>query len=110
MFGQQNANAVVVSQNKETIILPLGLLVDLNHMATGVEFIKLAALPGKLQPGARLSPAEIKQALPAILALDAKLMSGSITPIEFRLAVLDILKLTNVSDVEFDKAWNAMLG
>lgn len=98
------------SEQKETIILSLGMLGDLNHMATGGEFIKLGGQTGKLLEGAKLGPDEVKNALSSILPVDIKLQAGAISPAEFRAAVLEILKLKNVTDVEFDKAWNAMHG
>ncbi len=98
------------SEQKETIIISLGMLCDLNHMATGGEFIKLGTQTGKLQDGAKLGPDEVTHSLPSILPWDIKLQAGAITPAEFRTAILDILKLKNVTDAEFDKAWNAMQG
>ncbi|GEM_PF-5137291 len=48
----------------QTIIIPLGLLQELNHNATGGPFIKLAQELGRLPEGEKLGPAQLNLLMP----------------------------------------------
>jgi len=109
MFSSPKAKKSIESK-EETVIIPVGLLLDLNHQRSGGAFLKLASQPGKLLPDApKLDVATLTKLMPQILQADAKFKSGNIGEAEFRKEVCAILKL-QLSDLEFDTAWNAMLG
>lgn len=98
-----------IDTKNETLIISLGLLHELNHLLTGAAFIRLAQIPGRLDAGAQLDPAQLNKVMSQILAIDAKFQAGKCDIKQFRTEVLAILKL-KASDEEFDSAWIAMQG
>lgn len=111
MFNSRTPSTTpqVFRSQRDTVIIPLGLLQELNHDATGAAFIKLAQQPGRLPTGEKLDPTQLGKVMPQILAADAKIRAGKCDAKEFRKEILAILKL-QASDEEFDTAWNAMQG
>ncbi len=102
------ANQTMVEElmlNRRTVILPLGLLLNLDHSKTGAAFIALAQKQEK-KP-------DLNKLMRSILEEDDKFKKGLYDdPKIFREKILTILGLdpTKVSEKEFDDAWNKMQG
>lgn len=95
---------------KHNLIIPLGLLHNLNHMLSGMAFIQLSKTADKTKTGQILDPDKINKLMLKILQCDEKFKAGTIDAKTFREEILTLLDFNpkKVSDEEFDKAWNAM--
>jgi hypothetical protein len=92
------------------VLMPVGLfLPELNHGLSVAAFNKRAELEYK---SGKRATKEINwgKVLQPIMIADSKMKAGIITSVEFRKEVRQILDLEKVSDPDFDKDWNAMLG
>ena len=103
---------------KETVLIPLGLLLQLQQEAIVKGFMALAKDESKLQPGKQFDLSKV----PAVLALDAKFKAGLLEVDDFRAGVLTVLGFNakvkadealpenkkEVTDEEFDTIWCAM--
>lgn len=95
-------------QNK-TIIVSLGMLLELNHKTCAEAFIKLSQRNDAMAQHEKLDLNKIQKTMPTILTIDAAFRAGKLTTQQFREQILKALQL-NASDKDFDQAWNAMQG
>jgi len=93
---------------RRTVIVPIGLVLDLNHHASIGAFTKLSQQPGKMLDGEKLvfTPELMLQ----ILERDNDFKAGRYKDVaQFRKDILELFHL-QATDTEFDQAWNAMQG
>lgn len=97
-----------IKEDKDTVIIPVGMLQELNQNLSAGAFIQLSQSSPVEN---RLTPEKVKSLMPQILAADEKMLSGKATAADFRKEMRGILKLEEkITDQQFDHAWNAMLG
>lgn len=107
-----------LSEKKATILVPVGLLHELDDKKSIEAFLILAAKPDKVIPGRKLTLKEVLEAQPEILKLDEQFKNGNFNIEVFQSKLLELLGLqkkdlehpNGVSIEEFMKAWNAMQG